>query len=199
MSLNEQTTTNLNKHFSKEQKIAFVFITLTFGLIWSIAFNDLKNNDFNYAFCLNLAGMFIGLQCFFYTINKVSKDLVTKNWFSVGLETALCVAQVVMLIIGMRQLSINADPFLPSLYLTYALVLFFAQIYISKHLKLLPTSIFCIVFVALMAGILKSITVYTPENYTRLLIWVGCSYGTLAICVISFFVVIKQVVNSLEG
>ncbi len=184
-----------NSNFSQSQKIAFVTIVFGYCLVWVISFNSFKNNDFNYASCINISAMLLGMQGFFYTINRMSKDLITKNWFSVGLETIFCLAQVIILTFATTQLNVISDPFIPSLYLVYVNIIFFAQVYLNKMINLLPVCIFGVIGTSIITAILKLIITYTPENYTRLLIWVGCSYSLLIFSVMSFFVVLKTIVE----
>lgn len=184
--------------FIRTQKIAFATVVFGYCLVWIISFNNFKNNDFNYASCISIASMLLGLQGFFYTINRMSRDLMDKNWFSVGLESIFCIAQVIILTIATHQLNIISDPFIPSLYLVYVNIIFFAQVYLNKMISLLPVCILGIVGSSLVTAILKLIITYTPENYTRLLLWVGCSYILLILSTMSFFVVLKTVIEKLD-
>jgi hypothetical protein len=185
----------LNK-ISIENKLALTVLTFTFIIIWFFNIGEYKTYIYNYSFCLALAGVIGVLQSFFYSFAQITRDLKSKNWFTVGMDTLFNLFQIVFLVSGVRELTQRVDPFNTSLFIFYTSIIFFAQIYINKSYSLFKKTIVTICTLALISLIFRILLTYTPSSYLDL-IWAVGSYGILACSVYLFFNVIKFSTNSL--
>jgi hypothetical protein len=181
---------------SVESKLALAILTFTFVIIWFFNIGEYKTYIYNYSFCLALAGVIGCLQSFFYSFAQITRDLKSKNWFTVGMDTLFNLFQIVFLISGVREMTQRVDPFNTSLFIFYAAIIFFAQIYINKSYSLFKITIICTLVFALIALIFRVLLTYTPSSYLDL-IWAVGSYSILICSIVLFFATIKFSTNSL--
>ena len=126
----------------------------------------------------------------------ISKDIKSKNWFTIGMDILFNLFQIVFLIAGVRELTQRVDPFNTSLFIFYASVIFFAQIYINKSYNLFKTTIITVSILAFTTLIFRVLLTYTPSSYLDL-IWAVGSYVILICSIVLFFSTIKFSTNSL--
>jgi hypothetical protein len=179
-----------------ESRLALAILTFTFVIIWFFNIGEYKTYIYNYSFCLALAGVIGVLQSFFYSFAQITRDLRSQNWFTVGMDILFNLFQVVFLISGVREMTQRVDPFNTSLFVFYASLIFFAQIYINKSYSLFKTSIICSLVFALIALIFRVLLTYTPSSYLDL-IWAVGSYSVLVCSLFLFFATIKFSSSSL--
>lgn len=181
---------------SLESKLALAILIFTFVIIWFFNIGEYKTYTYNYSFCLALAGVIGVLQSFFYSFAQITRDLKSKNWFTVGMDTLFNLFQIVFLISGVRELTQRVDPFNTSLFIFYSSIIFFTQIYINKSYSLFKITIIIISVLAFISLIFRLLLTYTPSSYLDL-IWAVGSYAILACASILFFNTIKFSTNSL--
>jgi hypothetical protein len=181
---------------SRESKLALAILCFTFIIIWFFNIGEYKTYTYNYSFCLALAGVIAVLQSFFYSFAQITRDLKSKNWFTVGMDALFNLFQIVFLISGVRELTQRVDPFNTSLFIFYGSIIFFAQIYINKSYSLFKITIIINSILAFVALIFRVLLTYTPSSYLDL-IWAVGSYVILACTLVLFFNVIKFSTNSL--
>jgi hypothetical protein len=181
---------------SPESKLALAVLIFTFLVIWFFNIGEYKTYAYNYSFCLALAGVIGVLQSFFYSFAQITRDLKSKNWFTVGMDTLFNLVQVVFLISGVKELTQRTDPFNTVIFIFYTAVIFFAQIYINKSYRLFKITIIITIILALITSIFRLLETYTPSDYLYL-IWALGSYAILACSMVLFFSVIKFSTNSL--
>lgn len=185
----------INK-ISKESKLAFAVLIFSFIIIWFFNIGEYKTYTFNYSICLSLAGIIGCLMSFFYSFAQISSDMKAKNWFTIGLDTLLNLFQLVFFISGVKELTQRADPFNTSIFILFAFVIFFAQIYINKSYRLFKATIISTLTIGLITGIFKLLEIYTPSDYLSLL-WALGSYAILGVTLVMFFATLKVSINNL--
>jgi hypothetical protein len=185
----------INK-ISKESKLAFAVLIFSFIIIWFFNIGEYKTYTFNYSICLSLAGIVGCLMSFFYSFAQISSDMKAKNWFTIGLDTLLNLFQLVFFISGVKELTQRADPFNTSIFILFAFVIFFAQIYINKSYRLFKATIISTLTIGLITGIFKLLEIYTPSDYLSLL-WALGSYAILGVTLVMFFATLKVSINNL--
>ena len=181
---------------SRESKLALAVLTFSFLIIWFFNIGEYKTYVYNYSFCLALAGVIGVLRSFFYSFAQITRDLKSKNWFTVGMDTLFNLFQIVFLISGVRELTQRVDPFNTSLFIFYSSIIFFVQIYINKSYSLFKITIIILSILAFISLIFRVLLTYTPSSYLDL-IWAVGSYGILACSTVLFFNTIKFSTNSL--
>ena len=175
---------------SSESKLALAVLIFSFIIIWFFNVGEYKTYIYNYSFCLALAGLIACLQSFFYSFAQITRDLKSKNWFTVGMDTLFNLVQLMFLIFGVKELTQRTDPFNTVIFIFYTSIIFFAQIYINKSYRLFKITIIITIILALVTSIFRLLETYTPSSYLYL-IWALGSY-TILICVcVLFFNVIK--------
>lgn len=187
---------NFISKISLESRLAFALLTFTFTIIWFFNIGEYKTYIYNYSFCLALAGLVGCLQSFFYSFAQITRDLKSKNWFTIGMDTIFNLFQILLLIAGVRELTQRVDPFNTSLYVFYAAIVFFAQVYINKSYSMFKTTLICTFVLALVTLVFRILLTYTPSSYLDL-IWAVGSYSILACTIVLFFATIKFSSNSL--
>jgi hypothetical protein len=182
-------------NLSNEQKITLVSIFFSFIFLWLIGANEFKNNYLNYSTALSFAGSLLFLKAFLFTTLQSEIHLKSKNWFSFGLDILLCYAQIYLLMQGVRYLNQSSDPFNTLWFFLISSIIFFAQVYITKQVKLFPTLMVEIVLFAFLTTTLHLINIYTPEIQVYLLIQVGVAYSSLAFAFYSYFNMLKKTIE----
>jgi hypothetical protein len=185
----------INK-ISKESRVAFAILIFTFIIIWFFNIGEYKTYTYNYSICLSLAGIIGCLMSFFYSFAQISSDMKAKNWFTVGLDALFNLFQLVFFISGVKELTQRADPFNTSIFMLFAFVIFFAQVYINKSYRLFKITIISTLSIALITAIFKLLEIYTPSDYLSLL-WALGSYASLAVVLVMFFATLKVSINNL--
>jgi hypothetical protein len=185
----------INK-ISKESRVAFAILISTFIIIWFFNIGEYKTYTFNYSICLSLAGIIGCLMSFFYSFAQISSDMKAKNWFTVGLDALFNLFQLVFFISGAKELTQRADPFNTSIFILFAFVIFFAQVYINKSFRLFKITIISTLVIAFITSIFKLLEIYTPSDYLSL-IWALGSYAILVVGVVMFFASLKVSISNL--
>ncbi len=157
--------------------------------------NEFKNNYLNYSTALSFAGSLLFLKTFLFTTLQSETHLKTKNWFSFGLDILLCYSQIYLLMQGVRYLNQSSDPFNTLWFFLVSSVIFFAQVYITKQIKLFTTLIIEIALFAVLTLTLHLINIYTPETQIYLLVQVAVAYTGLAFSFYSYFTMLKKTIE----
>ncbi len=173
-----------------ENRFALAVLTFSFIIIWFFNIGEYKTYIYNYSLCLSLVGVLFGLQSFFYCFTQITNNLKAKNWFTIGIDTLFHLLQLILLISGVKELTQRTDPFNTILFIFYAAIIFFAQIYINKSYKLFKITIITTTILALVTSIFRLLQTYTPSSYLYL-IWALGSYAILTCACILFFNVVK--------
>lgn len=183
-------------NISKESKLALAVLIFSFVIIWFFRIGEYKTYMYNYSSCLAVAGIVAALQSFFYSFAQISRDLKSKNWFTVGMDTLFNLVQIVFLIVGVKELTQRSDPLNTVIFIFYTALIFFAQIYINKSYILFKITIITTIILGFVTLVFRILQTYTPSDYLYL-IWAIGSYSILVCSIIMFFSVIKFSTNSL--
>lgn len=182
-------------HFSPQKKITFLTVLFSFIFILLLGTNEFKNNYLNYSTFLMFGGALLFLKGFIFTTLESESNLLNRNWFSFGVDIILSYTQIWLIIQAVRYMNQSSDPFNTVWFFLMSSIAFFGQVYITKSTKLFVFSIAEIVLFAVLAFVLKTINIYTPDNQVYLLIQVSVGYSVFFSALITYFLLLQNTLN----